>query len=522
MIRFCIAALIAIMGFVTAPLAVAQAEPSIPTVVSAQPDEMSITVYPGDLAMITERRIVSVPVGRSRISFEGVNDRIIPQTALLTEFGVISIERNFDYQLLSQQALFENSVGHEVSLIRTLPGSADVQVEQAVIVSSSNGVVLRVGDRLESFQCSGLAERVEYNDLPETLTSNPTLSLTIEAPKAGPQTVEFRYLATGFSWRADYIMSLQKRTSAQLDAWLTISNLSRIDVTDADISVVGGTLSRLDETSAPQIRPSRFFANCQPRTRQFLDSVTNKAGNESLRMERVVVTASRLVSESDDFARARAQREDLGDYKLYRAPFRTTLAAQQTKQILFLNKPRVTYKKRYAFDYTDSDKRYALDRALNDLDSHDVLHGEVRYVVDNTRRGRLAEPLPAGTVRVMAKRANDALFFAGADDIENHPIGRPVEVDSGFSNQVVLIPQTQSSEPAQSVRGASMTLRQEHYTFVNSSPKRVEVEFGLLLEPGEKISRASIRPKETSPSTTWRFMVPANGTRALTFEFLTF
>ncbi|MEM6555082.1 MAG: hypothetical protein AAF642_04365 [Pseudomonadota bacterium] len=522
MIRFCIAILIAIIGFGMAPRTVAQAEPLNPTVVSAKPDEVSITVYPGDLAMITERRTISVPAGRSRISFEGINDRIIPQTALLTEFGAISIERNFDYELLSRQALLENSVGQEVSLIRTLPGDADVKVEQAVIASSSNGVVLRVGDRLESFQCSGVAERVEFNDVPEALTSNPTLSLTIVAPKAGPQTVEVRYLATGFAWRADYIMSLQKRTSAQLDAWLTISNLSRIDVTNADISVVGGTLSRLAETSGPQIIPPRFFANCHPRTQQILDSVSRNSPVQNRRMERVIVTSSRLASESDDFARARAQREDLGNYKLYRAPFRTTLAAQQTKQILFLNKPRVRYKKRYAFDFTDSNKRDALNRALARPDSSDVLHGEVRYVVDNSRRGRLAEPLPAGIVRVMAKRANDALFFAGADEIENHPIGRPVEVDSGFSNQVVLIPQTLSFEPARSVRGDPMTLRQEHYTFINTSPKRVEVEFSLLLEPGEKISKASIRPKETRPSTTWRLMVPADETRALTFEFLTF
>ncbi|MEM7460029.1 MAG: hypothetical protein AAF331_11235 [Pseudomonadota bacterium] len=520
MLGFVRTALLTIGSIGIALAVAAQSAAPSQAIVSTEPDDVSITVYPGDLAMITERRTFVVPAGRSQISFEGINNQIIPQTALLTEFGAISIERSFDYDLLSPQALFENAVGQEVTLIRTSAGSGEVEVEQATIVSGAQGVVLQVGDRLEPFQCSGLAERIRFDDRPQTLVSNPTLSLTIDAPEAGPQTIEFRYLATGFAWRADYIMSLNTRSSAQLDAWLTISNRTRIDVTQADVSVIGGTVSRLDETSAPRISPSRFFANCQPRMQQGVTLSRTVPVNDR-RMERVVVTASRLSSERDDFSRARAEREDLGDYKLYRAPFRTTLAAQQTKQILFLNKPRVKFKKRYAFDFTDSDKRRALDRARNGAEPNDVLHGEVRYVIDNSRRGRLAEPLPAGTVRIMDKRENGNPFFAGADDIENHPIGRPVEVDSIYSGHVVAIAQTHSTEAARAVSGERMTLRQEEYTFINTSSRRVQIELGFLLEPGEKISKSSIRPKETAPSTTWRFTIPANGARSLTFEFLT-
>ena len=47
----------------------------------------------------------------------------------------------------------------------------------------------------------------------------------------------------------------------------------------------------------------------------------------------VVVTGSRI-----------AEEEDLGDYKLYNTPEPTTVAAYQTKQIAFLDKPDVELK----------------------------------------------------------------------------------------------------------------------------------------------------------------------------------
>ena len=503
--------------FALAGLPAAFAQAPTRTVTSPKPDQMAVTVYPGDLAMITERRTIDLPAGRSRISLEGVNDRIIPQTALLTEFSAISIERNFDYDLLTPQALFESAVGQEVNLIRTNTGSGDVTVERATIISGGQGVVFQIGDRVETYQCSGLAETIQFDAQPPALLSRPTLSLTVEAEEAGPQTIEFRYLAKGFSWRADYIMSLERRTRAELNAWLTISNETGIDVTEADLAVVGGTLSQLAETTAPLIQPDAFLANCAPPARtgwQFKDE--NFRSREFLSLqETITVSASRISPDADVVPIA--TREDLGEYKLYRAPYPTTLAARQTKQIRFLDKPRVKFKKRYAFDYTNDWERDRLWDAFADPDEDDVLHSQTRYVIDNSRNGRLAEPLPAGNVRVMDKRANGDPFYIGEDTIENLAIGLPVEIDTGYSGEVVLIPETLSSRPITHA-GRRMVLREEDYTFLNTTDARVEVELAIILNGDENISEPSIAPEETAPSTVWRLTIPANSNRTLSFK----
>jgi len=487
-------------------------------VVSGGPTDMAVTVYPDNLAMITERRTIDLPAGRSRIALAGVNDQIIPETALLTEFGAMSIERNFDYDLLTKQALFENSVGEEVTLIRTLPGNGDVSVERATVVSGGQGVVFQIGDRIESYQCSGLAERVQFDGRPSRFQSEPTLSLTVDAEEAGPQTIEFRYLATGFQWRADYIMRLNSRSAADLNAWLTMSNNTGVDVSEADVSVVAGTVARLDETSAPLIQADVFFANClpeQPQAWEFQDGGFASFG----RLESIVVTAARRQSPLAETTPI-AEREDLGDYKLYRAPFATTLAARQTKQIAFLNAPRVRYKKFYAFDFTD----FLGPDLLVDSDAIDpdavVMHSEERYIVDNSRRGRLAEPLPAGVVRVMERRGNEELFFSGQDTIENLPVGARVEIDSGYSGEVVLMRETLAKERVQEPNGRFQIVRDLEYTFINTTNRRVSAEMEVLLELEQSISETSIAPVEEAPVTRWQFDIPANGTRALTFKFV--
>lgn len=192
----------------------------------------------------------------------------------------------------------------------------------------------------------------------------------------------------------------------------------------------------------------------------------------------------------------------------------------QTIEFRFLDKPRVKYTKRYAFDFTDNWMRDQLWDAFADPDEDDVLHSQARYVIDNSRNGRLVEPLPAGNVRVMDNRSNGGPFYVGEDAIENLSIGRPVEVDVGYSGEVVLIPETLSSEIVvhEKVR---MVLRDEEYTFLNTTDDRVEVELGLLLELEEEISDPSIAPDATVPSTVWRFGIPGNGHRTLRFKLRT-
>ena len=87
----------------------------------------TLTIYRDDLAFVTEEHVVDVPAERSRVVFGGVNDRMVPQTAVLTGFRGATLERDFDQGLLSKASLFAALVGETAVLTRTNPGDGAVE-----------------------------------------------------------------------------------------------------------------------------------------------------------------------------------------------------------------------------------------------------------------------------------------------------------------------------------------------------------------------------------------------------------
>jgi len=65
---------------------------------------VGITIYNADLALVRDRRHVTLPKGESHLALRDVSARIQPETALLTSLTAPTrlnvIEQNFDYDLL--------------------------------------------------------------------------------------------------------------------------------------------------------------------------------------------------------------------------------------------------------------------------------------------------------------------------------------------------------------------------------------------------------------------------------------
>ncbi len=490
------------------------------TIVSAKPDETALTIYRDDLAFITETRTVELQKGRSTISFEGVSDLMIPQTALLREFGGLTLERNFDYDFLTQASLFEKFVGETVYIHRTNPATGAVQKQAAIIVSANDngGAVMEIDGQYEAFDCSGLPEKVSFPQVPDGLKALPTLSIDVVADKAGPQSLTISYLASGFDWQADYILRLQGGGKADLAGWLTVTNETEISIKDAPTAIIAGTLQRLDETEAEGFYSDSFSAACWRRgSTTFVNrdefvvvgSRIRRRGFEDVSQPAVVLDTEILdkrgftnVAEALNevpFGGSIAEQEDLGDYKLYRTPNPTTVAAYQTKQVLFLDKQDIDVTQYYVFDLNLNDTNYRAverqsNRALEDgvtplekqgpielqnkkpLEDREqitvtgsrirrnnglspipvtLLDGgyggpqnsgfgpqarlaTVRYDIDNKREGPLGEPLPAGTVRVMIKGSDGAYLFLGEDDVRDLAIDLPVEVSASEASAVAI------------------------------------------------------------------------------------
>ncbi len=163
----------------------------------ADQQEVAVTIYNNDLALVRDQRQVDLPEGTLELALREVSARIRPETALLSSLtqpgGLTILEQNFDFDLLTPGKLLEKYVGRDVQLVRTHPETGEDSFETARVLAANNGVVLKIDDRIET----GAPGRLVFPDVPKNLRDRPTLVVTLDNAKAGQQTLELSYLTSG-------------------------------------------------------------------------------------------------------------------------------------------------------------------------------------------------------------------------------------------------------------------------------------------------------------------------------------
>ena len=217
--------------------------------------------------MISESRSVDLPEGVSEIQFRGVAATMVPETADLSGLEDVSLERNFDYDLLSPGALLKKSIGETVRLVRTDAKTGITKEEEATILSGPIGTVLKIGDRYEAFQCNQMPEKLVFDHVPGGLIDQPTLTVKVNARRAGRHTLTLRYVATGLNWSADYVARVRPDgESLDLSGWLTLANFSESGFPAAAVDVIAGHVETTGEDQPPEVKIPNTYLACWVRT----------------------------------------------------------------------------------------------------------------------------------------------------------------------------------------------------------------------------------------------------------------
>lgn len=477
--------------------------------------ETSVTIYPDNLALITEVRRVNIPKGRSVIAFDGVSDLIIPQSLVLREFTGVMLERNFDYDLLGKTSLFENSIGETMRLTRIDPHSGAVKVSQAEIVSArrDTGVLMNIDGKIEALQCSGLGARTQFEGLPSGLTGKPVMSVQVFSETASEQVLVISYLTSGLGWRADYRVDMTSKKTASMLGWLTLTNGTAKDYKNVPLAIIAGDLNRRPETRAVTPPKPYLRAQCYPKgstkigvRRPYADNAVPKTPMSRGNAYFGAMAPRDLMEMADEVivtgSRREATQEEIGDYKLYRVPSLTDLAPYQTKQIAFLNADNVDIKPYFKVEIV----------ALNN--STHWLPTKTSYDIDNSRDGKLAKPLPKGTLRFFQKQDNGRMVYLGEDRIENLPIDEDAKLFTGMSHNVMARARVGSHEE----KGKYTTYFYE-FEFSNATEEAQNIE--LVFNKGNirknHISDQSHPYVKGEIDPTWRFELPSEGRQKLSF-----
>ncbi len=508
-------------ALVAAALAVV-AGPAAGQVVSPSAETTAITIYrltaPAEpdedirlddldanegLVMIRETRTVDLPAGRSRISFRGVADTMVAQTAAVEGLPGAVIERNQDYNLLTPGALIEAAIGRPVTVVRTDPRTGEVSASRAVVRSGSGGPVLEANGRIEALGCSGAPERLVFDDMPPALTANPTFSVLADAPSAGRYKVRLSYLATGMAWSADYVARIAPGGRIlDLTGWITLSNQTSATFRDAPTDVVAGKISHDADTAATVPEPTALARDCWgPR------GVKSK-------VEEIMFAAARIpmpappgdgVVQELVVTGSRAQQSDLGDYKLYTLPGTPTVAARQTKQVQFLEQRGVRFERVYSYRFDGED----------DLDQEEGPGAPVVLLrLKNKADAGLGKPLPSGTVAILESDPGGAPVLAGQRRIKDVPVGVPLEVEMGRAMDVAVTVAVTEDEDVMDRTEAAVSAN-----FVNDKPIPITLEYRqAVLGDGFKVTRASRRPGKKDGEPIWTFRLAPGERASLTYR----
>jgi len=515
-------------------------------VISPQADAVSVTIYRDLFALVTETRTVDLPEGPVTLSFDGVVETLLPASAVVTDVSRALEERNLDFDPLTPNSLLTKSIGKSVTITRTLPGSGKVVQSRAVIVAANaEGITLRTESGNEALHCSGIPERLTFDEMPGDLQARPRLSIRLAAGKPGKRTVRLSYLAHGFSWNSDYVARLHPAgTRMDLTGWITLHNHTRASFRDAQVQVVagklhlrsnetGGTslagnsddfydesgmkyardeaLEGLKEKIAAQDEPAQLFGGCHaspeppPRPeRQFDPGV-----------EEIIVTGYRASLQSsmdmkrDAMGVVEAVREELGDYQLYRLPWATDLNARQAKQAVFLMKPRVKVEHFYSYGFDALDFGYGEDFTPDAVISF-----------ENRKSAELGEPLPAGKMRLF-EISDTGDRFIGENEILDKPVNTPVEFRFASALDLGVDIDVKPGSPEQMRAEGIMDRADVELRAINAKARPVTLEIRQRLYEGKyntKIVNPSQRVGRKYGDFAWRLRVPANGSKLLTYR----
>ncbi len=439
----------------------------------ADQQNVAITIYNENLALIKDQRKLQLKSGVSTLAFRDVSAKMRPETALLRSLsspGSLNVlEQNFDFDLLTPDSLLGKYVGRSVNVIRTNTATGQETTESAQVLSANGGVVLKIGQRIET----GVPGRIVFDGVPSNLRDRPTLLMNLENEGKSQQDVELSYLTGGLSWKADYVVELNPSDDKlDISGWVTLTNTSGATYRNAKLQLVAGDVN--------QVRQRVFVSGSM------------------LRKEAAPVMA----------APAPMAEESLFEYHLYTLGRPTTVAENQTKQVALLSAAGVPARKEFLLKGQDY--------------YYQSSYGDLGQKIENREANHLGMPLPKGVIRVYKKDGAGNAQFIGEDNVDHTPKNEKVRLKLGDAFDVTA-DRKQTDFKKIGGSGKYNYVYESAYEIVLKNAKK-EAVVVTVQEPmpgdWQVLSESHPHTKDAASTAVWKVSVPAEGKTTLTYRSL--
>ena len=357
------------------------------------------------------------------------------------------------------------------------PTTGAESIEEALVLSVNNGVVLRMGDRIET----GYPGRIIYAEVPANLRDRPTLVISLNSGTSKRQALQLSYLTGGLGWKADYVAELNATDEfVDLAGWVTLTNQSGATYKNAKLQLVAGDVNQVRQ-------------DMQIFKRGMLQSKS-----------RVVESAPAMVEEG------------LFEYHLYTLQRPTTIADNQTKQVSLLSAAKIPVNKEFLLKGQD----YYYRSSYGDIGQK--LKVGVFVEFENKEVSNLGMPLPKGVVRVYKNDKSGNAQFVGEDRIDHTPKNEKIRLKLGDAFDVTADKKQTNFKKATAI-GKYKHAYTASFEIVlkNAKDEKVEVVVHEPIPGDWKMQNESHPHQKVAAGTAeWKIKVPAEGKTKLAYEVL--
>ena len=355
------------------------------TTVPSTSSDIKITIYNDSRAFINDKRQVEIKEGKQQLVYEGVPSSVITQSVVPTFTGIETslYSQNYSYDLISLTSMLENSIGKALDFYTN---GKEAKLSHGVLLSASP---VMIQESSGSIYTLDKPTQVIFSKIPETMITKPSLVWNMDAKDAGTLDIDLKYLATGISWKSDYVMNLKKDT-LDLTGWITVNNNSGVAYKDAQITCLAGEVNK--------VRQKRTY------------------GNKRMYKEESLAAAPMMDVEEESFS----------GYHIYKIPFRETIENKQQKQISFIDKKEIAYTQ-----YSVANNSYFENYGEQKL----TFANTIKF--QNTKENHLGIALPKGVVRMYQKDSKKQTHFIGEQRVGNIPEDENIILTIGTMFDVV-------------------------------------------------------------------------------------
>lgn len=376
----------------------AGAPPTAP-VAQAKSGGVDLTVYNQNMALVKDRRTLTLKQGTNEVRFTDVAAQIDPTSVQFTSTtdpnGTRVLEQNYAYDIVGSAKILQKYLDQSISIV-----TEDGTQYRGKLLSGADDIILQGDDgQVTSIKLARVRE-LKFPQLPGGLITRPTLIWMVNATKAGDQETQVTYLTNGITWRANYVAVVNAAdTAMNLNGWVTVDNQSGATYEDARLQLVAGDVRRVTPTQ------------------KSYEGATGAAP---------APTASPQFSQ-----------QSLFEYYLYTLQRPTTLQNRETKQIEFATAANIGVTKLYVYRPAQAFRFYG--SPITDAAYGRTTDTKVAVLLEfkNAEKNGLGMPLPKGTLRVYKADSEGGNQFIGEDNIDHTPKDETLRVNLGNAFDVV-------------------------------------------------------------------------------------